>query len=67
MNELKHLVYKVATDPKWYAVTEDGNEQKWLIINKHRILKGRAKLETIIKFFDKLGYKLNVEYKLEKK
>lgn len=65
--DLKHLVYKVATDPKWYAVTDDVNEQKWLIMNKHRILKGRAKTETIIKFFDKLGYKLNVEYKLEKK
>jgi hypothetical protein len=63
---LTQLTQQVTSESKWFAVTSDQNEQQWLVYTKSRILKGTAKHSTIVKFFAKLGYKLNVEYKIEK-
>ena len=63
---IEQLVRQVTSTPKWYAVTDNQSEQLWLIKNRTRILDGTAKHPTAVKFFAKLGYKLSIEYKLEK-
>jgi len=63
---IEQLVRQVTSTPKWYAVTENQLEQKWLVNIKWRLINGTAKHPTAVKFFAKLGYKLSIEYKLEK-
>lgn len=56
--EIKEALEEITRKNKWFAISQDENEQLWLITTAKRIKNGTSKQQTISKFLNKFGYEI---------
>ena len=65
MTELNRILDEITGSPKWYAISENENEQAMLRNTAIRIRSGKVRPKTIENFLATFGYKVKIQVKTE--
>lgn len=65
---IKEALNEIRSEPRWYYQMRDGNlvPETTLITTAQRIEDGRCKPDTIKRFFETFGYKVEINEKVIK-